>query len=303
MKKNSGPKIIVGMPAYNEGKYIGSLVLQARQYADEVIVVDDGSTDQTAETAELAGATVVRHSGNSGYGAAIQSIFAEFQKGDAEFLVIFDADAQHSPAEIPSLVKPLSEGSDIVIGSRIEQKKEIPLYRRLGQRVLSRLTRVASQRKLYDTESGFRAYTRKAVDMLELKEEGMAISAEIVAAAAGKGLNITEVPISITYTEDSSTMNPVIHGLSVFNRILVMISERRPLLVFGTVGVICLVFGIAAGFMVVFSWYSYRDELATGTALISMLLITIGMLCIFTGMILSVLVRRLSSAINQSEKR
>jgi len=74
MKKNSDPKIIVGMPAYNEGKYIGSLVLQARQYADEVIVVDDGSTDHTAETAELAGATVVRHRENSGYGAAIQSI-------------------------------------------------------------------------------------------------------------------------------------------------------------------------------------------------------------------------------------
>ncbi len=296
MKKNSDPKIIVGMPAYNEGKYIGSLVLQARQYADEVIVVDDGSVDLTAETAELAGATVVRHSENSGYGAAIQSIFAEFQKRDAELLVIFDADAQHNPAEIPALVKPLAEGSDIVIGSRIEQKKEIPLYRRIGQRFLSRLTRVASKKALYDTESGFRAYSRKAIDMLELKEKGMAISAEIVAAAADKGLSITEVPISITYAEDSSTMHPVKHGLSVMNRILVMISERRPLLVFGTVGVISLVFGVAAGFMVVFSFYSYGGELATGTALISMLLVTIGILCISTGIILSVLVKRLDNS-------
>lgn len=296
MKKNSDPKIIVGMPAYNEGKYIGSLVLQARQYADEVIVVDDGSVDLTAETAGLAGATVVRHSENSGYGAAIQSIFAEFQKRDAELLVIFDADAQHNPAEISSLVKPLSEGYDIVIGSRIEQKKEIPLYRRIGQRFLSRLTRVASKKTVYDTESGFRAYSRKAIDMLELKEKGMAISAEIVAAAADKGLSIAEVPISITYSEDSSTLHPVKHGLSVMNRIMVMISERRPLLVFGTVGVISLVFGIAAGFIVVFSFYSYGGVLATGTALISMLLVTIGILCISTGMILSVLVKRLGDS-------
>ena len=296
MKKNSDPKIIVGMPAYNEGKYIGSLVLQARQYADEVIVVDDGSVDLTAEIAELAGATVVRHSENSGYGAAIQSIFAEFQKRDAELLVIFDADAQHNPAEISSLVKPLSEGYDIVIGSRIEQKKEIPLYRRIGQRFLSRLTRVASKKTVYDTESGFRAYSRKAIDMLELKEKGMAISAEIVAAAADKGLSIAEVPISITYSEDSSTLHPVKHGLSVMNRIMVMISERRPLLVFGTVGVISLVFGIAAGFIVVFSFYSYGGVLATGTALISMLLVTIGILCISTGMILSVLVKRLGDS-------
>jgi len=296
MKKDSDPKIIVGMPAYNEGKYIGSLVLQARQYADEVIVVDDGSVDLTAEIAELAGATVVRHSENSGYGAAIQSIFAEFQKRDAELLVIFDADAQHNPAEISSLVKPLSEGYDIVIGSRIEQKKEIPLYRRIGQRFLSRLTRVASKKTVYDTESGFRAYSRKAIDMLELKEKGMAISAEIVAAAADKGLSIAEVPISITYSEDSSTLHPVKHGLSVMNRIMVMISERRPLLVFGTVGVISLVFGIAAGFIVVFSFYSYGGVLATGTALISMLLVTIGILCISTGMILSVLVKRLGDS-------
>ena len=296
MKKNSDLKIIAGMPAYNEGKYIGSLVLQARQFADEVIVVDDGSVDLTAETAKLAGATVVRHSENSGYGAAIQSIFAEFQKRDGELLVIFDADAQHNPEEISSLIKPIFEGFDIVIGSRIEQKKAIPLYRRIGQRFLSRLTRVASKKTVYDTESGFRAYSRKAIDMLELKEKGMAISAEIVTAAADKGLSITEVPISITYAEDSSTLHPVKHGLSVMNRILVMISERRPLLVFGTIGVICLVFGIAAGFMVVFSWYSYRDELATGTALISMLLVTIGILCIFTGLILSVLVKRLDNS-------
>jgi len=296
MKKNSDPKIIVGMPAYNEGKYIGSLVLQARQFADEVIVVDDGSVDLTAETAELAGATVVRHGENSGYGAAIQSIFAEFQKRDAEFLVIFDADAQHNPEEISSLIKPISEGFDIVIGSRKEQKKEIPLYRRIGQRFLSRLTRVASKKTVYDTESGFRAYSRKAIDMLELKEKGMAISAEIVAAAADKGLSITEVPISITYTEDSSTLHPVKHGLSVMNRIIVMISERRPLLVFGTVGAISLVFGVAAGFMVVFLYYSDGGELATGTALISMLLVTIGILCISTGIILSVLVKRLSDS-------
>ena len=125
------------MPAYNEGKYIGSLILQAQQYADEIVVVDDGSTDHTAKVAELAGATVVRHVENKGYGSAIQSILTEAKKQDADILFILDADSQHNPEEIPSLIKTISEGSDIVIGSREMQKNVIPAYRRLGQRVSS----------------------------------------------------------------------------------------------------------------------------------------------------------------------
>jgi len=294
MNQSPHPKVLVGMPAYNEGKYLGSLILQARQHADEVIVVDDGSTDHTAKVAELAGAKVVRHGENKGYGMAIRTILAEAKKQNADVLVILDADSQHNPEEIPSLIRAVSEGFDVVIGSRATQKRAIAPYRRLGQGVLSRLTSVASGKKLSDTESGFRAYSRKALTTLELKETGMAVSSEIVSEAAAKGLKITEVPISVTYTKDGSTLNPIRHGVGVLNRIMVMISERRPLLFFGFFGGIFLVLGIAAGVGVIWAFYFGSGVLATGTALISMLLVTIGLLSIFTGVILNVMVKRIS---------
>jgi glycosyltransferase involved in cell wall biosynthesis len=295
MDESSSPKIVIATPAYNEEKYIGSIVLRAQQYANEVIVVDDGSIDRTAKVAELAGATVVRHGENKGYGSAIQSILAEAKKQNADVLVILDADSQHNPDEIPSLVRAISEGFDVVIGSRETQANVIPAYRRIGQRVLSKLTYIASRKKLSDTESGFRAYSRKAIDGLELKEKGMAISSEIVSAAARKGLKVTEVPISVTYTKDGSTMNPVKHGLGVMNRIMVMISERRPLLVFGVCGGIFIVFGLAVGVLVV-QILQDQQVLQVGSALVSMTLITVGVLFISTGIILSVLVRRIGNS-------
>lgn len=292
MHKSPQPKIMAAMPAYNEGRYIGSLILQARQYVDEVVVVDDGSTDQTSVVARLAGATVIQHSKNMGCGVATQSIFAEAKKQNVDILVLLDADAQHDPEEIPFLIKAVSEGSDLVIGSRKIRRDNIPPYRRVGQIVLRYFTRTLSREKLSDTESGFRALSKKAISEIELKETGFAVEAEMVSAATAKGLKVSEVPISIIYTEDGSTMNPVKHGFGVLNRIMVMISERRPLLFFGVFGGILMVLGAVAGFMVTRTYYT-SNELATGTALISILLITIGMLSISTGIILDVLVRRL----------
>ncbi|MFC2044604.1 glycosyltransferase family 2 protein [Chloroflexota bacterium] len=293
MTENSRVKTIVGMPAYNEEKYIGSIILQVWQYADEVVVVDDGSTDRTCQIARLAGATVVRHEGNRGYGSAIRSIIEEAKRQQADILVIIDADSQHNPEEIPSLINAVVEGSDVVIGSRETQRNNIALYRRFGQGILSRMTAVASQKKLHDTESGFRAYSKKAITTLELKETGMAVSSEIVSEAAAKGLEITEVPISVIYHKDGSTLNPVRHGVGNINRIMVMISERRPLLFFGLFGGIILFLGIVAGAIVAWSFYFGSQILATGTALVSMLLITVGLLTISTGLILNVLVKRL----------
>ena len=292
MNESAVPKTIVAMPAYNEKKYIGSMVLQAQRYADEVIVVDDGSMDHTSDVAELAGATVIRHEKNQGYGVTIRRILTEAKKRSPDVLVILDADSQHEPDEIPSLIKAISEGFDIAIGSREAQRNVIPMYRRTGQKVLSYFTNVLSGGELSDTESGFRAYSKKAIAELELKENGMAVSSEIISAATKKGLKVTEVPISITYTKDGSTMNPIKHGLGVLNRIMVMISERKPLLFFGIAGGICIILGAIMGVLVVQTLQDYQ-VLQVGSALISMILITVGMLSISTGVILNVLVRRI----------
>lgn len=289
------PKVIVGMPAYNEAKYIGSVILQARGYADEVVVVDDGSSDRTSKVAELAGATVIRHGENKGYGATIQSILAQAKERNADILVLLDADSQHDPEEISSLTKAITEGYDLAIGSRKLRRRDIPAYRQIGQKVISYFTRILSRSKLSDTESGFRAFSRQAIAVLEPKEKGMAISAETVSEATAKGLRITEVPISAIYTPDGSTLNPVKHGFGVLNRIMVMISERRPLLFFGIGGGISIALGIFAGVMVLQKLFA-SQVLHVGTALISMLLITIGMLSIFVGIILNVLVKRMSNS-------
>ena len=296
MKKPEKPVIIVGMPAYNEEKYVGSVVLQARQFADEVVVVDDGSSDRTAQVARLAGATVVQHRENSGYGATVQTVLAEAKKRNPDVLVLLDADGQHNPEEISSLVSAIAAGSDVAIGSRKIKSADIPAYRRFGQRIIAYFTRVLSRSTLSDTESGFRAFSRKALSMLEPKERGMAISAETISEAMAKGLKIAEVPISAIYTRDGSTLNPVKHGLGVLNRVMVMISEKRPLLFFGLAGGIAITLGIVAGILVLRALFTV-NELAVGTALVSMLLITVGMLCIFAGVILNVLVKRIRDSL------
>ena len=284
-------RVLAGIAAYNEARYVGSIVVQAKQYVDEVIVIDDGSTDNTSGVARLAGATVVRHPENRGKGAAIQTILAEARKRNPDVLVLLDADAQHDPNEIPVLIKPISEGFDLVIGSRQAQENKTPRYRRIGKEVIFRSSRLASGTNVYDSESGFRALSPKAVNELEPKANGFAVESEMITLAADKKLRITEVPISNIYTKDGSTRHPIRHGIDVLSRIVVMISERRPLFIFGVVGGILLVVGIVFGFRVI-DIANTTGDLAIGSAVLTALFIIAGILSIFTGIILNALGRR-----------
>jgi glycosyltransferase involved in cell wall biosynthesis len=284
-------KVLAGIAAYNEARYIGSILLQARQYVDEIIVVDDGSRDNTAKVAELAGATVIRHDKNRGKGAAIQSILAEAKKRNPDILILLDADSQHDPNEIPALIKAILEGSDLIIGSRETQKGKTPTYRRFGQKVLLRSTRLLTKNRLSDSESGFRALSSKAIDELKLKENGFAIESEMITDAADKNLKVAEVPISNIYTRDGSTFNPVKHGLGVLNRIILMISQRRPLFFFGLAGGVSLLAGLIVGLRVL-NLATTTGKLATGSAVLTALFVIAGILSIFTGIILNALTRQ-----------
>jgi glycosyltransferase involved in cell wall biosynthesis len=284
-------KVLAGIAAYNEARYVGSIVLQTRQYVDEVIVVDDGSTDNTAHVAELAGAAVIRHPQNRGKGAAIQTILAEARKRNPDVLVLLDADAQHDPNEIPSVVKPILEGFDLVIGSREAQEDKTPRYRRIGKKFIFRTSRFASGTNVYDSESGFRALSPQAIDKLHLEERGFAIESEMITRAAEKNLKITEVPISNIYTKDGSTLSPVRHGTEVLTRIIVMISHRRPLFFFGLAGGLFLVAGLILGLRVV-NIFTATGEVALGTSVLTAIFIIAGILSIFTGIILNALTSR-----------
>ncbi len=280
------PLVVAGIPCFNEERYIGSVVLSVRKYVDRVLVVDDGSTDTSAEIAAAAGATLISHGGNKGYGAAVRTALAKGKEQGADVLVVIDADGQHDARDIPRLVQPVLAGeADVVIGSRFLGKSNgAPLYRRFGQQVLNAATNVGSGHKLTDSQSGYRAYSARAMGLLNLTEDGMSVSSEMQFAIANKGLKVVEVPIEVSYA-DGAKRNPVGHGMSVLNRVLVLLSLRQPFVLFGIPGLALLAGGFVLGIRVL-DIYSETEALALGTLLGAILLCLTGMLGLFAAVVL-----------------
>ena len=247
----SQPKIVAAIPCFNEERFIGSVVAKTRKYVDEVVVIDDGSDDDSGEVAGTAGAIVYRHEGNLGYGAAICSALESGRSHGADILVTIDGDGQHDPKEIPQLIKPILDGqADVVVGSRfLDTETKSPLYRRVGQRILNVATNLGSGHKLSDSQSGCRAYSSKALEELNLSESGMSVSSEIQFALKKAGLRVAEIPISVSY-EGGTKRNPVGHGMSVLTRVVVMFTLRQPLVIFGLPGLICLIIAVVFGLQV-----------------------------------------------------
>ncbi len=242
-------RTLVAMPAYNEEAAIAKTVLGARRHADAVLVVDDGSVDETVAIAEALGAVVVRHGENKGYGGALQTIFATAREMDVEELVVIDADGQHNPGEIPELLSELRRGSDVVVGSRfIAGKGEgIPAYRKAGMKVLDTATAMAGNGlSISDSQSGFRAYGKKAIDAIHISGEGMSAGSEILIQVSDHQLRVAEVPIKVRYDiAGTSSENPVSHGVGVLMNIIKLISLRRPLVFFGVPGALFALGGVA----------------------------------------------------------
>jgi glycosyltransferase involved in cell wall biosynthesis len=242
-------QILVCIPAYNEATSIADIVKRAANYASEVVVYDDGSTDNTAQVAKAAGASVIRNRRNKGYGAAIRRLFEAAVEKDANVMVTIDSDGQHDPDEIPRILEPiLDEGADIVIGSRFLKDKnsssqqKIPSYRNLGIKTITRFTQAASYNGITDAQSGFRGYSKNALSKINLFEDGMAVSTEILLGAREKNLVVKEVPVSINYdVEKPSTHNPVSHGVGVLYSLVQFISLRHPLAFYGLPGIAFLI--------------------------------------------------------------
>lgn len=210
-------KIIAAIPAYNEERFIAEVVREARKFVDEVVVVDDGSTDNTARVAETAGALVIRHKARGGAGEATKSCVEVAKAKGTDVLVTLDGDGQHLPSEIPKLVAPvLKNGTDLVIGSRfLHEQGNMRLYRRFGINVITFLYNFGSKVKVSDAQSCFRAYGQRALHSLTVTEPGFGFSVELLVQARQRGLTISEVPISCIYHSASHSANPVTHGLGV----------------------------------------------------------------------------------------
>ena len=173
-----------------------------------------------------------------GYEAAIGSLFRRAREVGADVMVTLDADGQHDPDYIPRLIEPvMRDEADIVIGSRfLADEADIPDYRRIGIRIINWVTGRGSN-KISDTQSGFRAYSRKAVEAILPTEMGMGVSREILLKAEERGLRIKEVPLKIIYdVERPSKINPVTHGLDVIFSTIKHLSVRHPLMFYGIPG-------------------------------------------------------------------
>jgi glycosyltransferase involved in cell wall biosynthesis len=222
--------IAAAIPIYNEAATIGHVVGAVRDHVDEVLVVDDGSTDAGADLAAAAGATVLRRPRNGGKGVALQAAL-EWARGrsDLSALVLLDGDGQHDPADIPRLLEALqSRDLDIVVGSRFLGKNNAPIYRLLGLHVLSACAALGSGIRLTDSQSGYRALSHRAVAALNPRERAFSVETEMQFIAAGDGLLVDEVPIAIHYS-GPARRSPVAHGLSVLLQTLKMTAQRRPM--------------------------------------------------------------------------
>jgi glycosyltransferase involved in cell wall biosynthesis len=277
---------VIVIPAYNEERFIGSVVLKARRFADAVVVVDDGSADATADIAREAGALVERHELNRGKGGALNTGFHRARALGARIVVVLDGDGQHSPEEIPKLVSPIEQGeADMVIGSRyLDRRSEVPSSRVIGHRVITFLTNLATGRQVTDSQSGFRAFSAHAIEVIAFTSRSFSVESEMQFLASQHNLRLVEVPILIRYP-DKPKRNVVFQGLTVLNGILRLAGQHRPLLFFGVPGAAVLLAGLLIGARVV-DVFSQTHILAVGNALISVALTILGSLSLFTGLIL-----------------
>jgi len=279
-------QVLVAIPAFDEDRYIGSLVLKLRAAGHRVLVIDDGSADNTAEVAELAGAEVIRHSANYGKSEAVRTAFAHGRKLGLDALVLIDGDSQHDPSDIAAVVAPvLAAEADMVVGSRFAGvSSRIPRWRIAGQHALTIATNLGSGLPVSDSQSGFRAFSRRALETMRLDGSGFSVESEMQFAAKEMGLAVAEVPISVHY-DIPVKRNPVRQALRVIDLVLHLIAQHRPLLFFSVPGLFSLTAGLGLGVYVV-RVYEATLTLAVGLAMLTLLLCIGGMLSLFVGIML-----------------
>ena len=284
-------KVTIGIPAYNEEKNIAKIITKLKKITDSIIVCDDGSSDMTSEIAKNLGVIVISHKKNMGYGAAIRTIFEKSAEIGSDILVTFDADGQHRVEDVSRVLRPLENSeADIVIGSRfLGKQSNVPNYRKLGIKVITQVTNSSIKTKLTDSQSGFRGYSKQVLSKISLSEVGMGISTEILIKASSKGLRITEVPITILYSGDTSTHNPVSHGTSVLFSTIKFTSIEHPLKFYGIPSVIFLTIGMIFTSLAV-QYYVDVGRLNTDLTLIGAGTILVGIILLISAILLYSLV-------------
>lgn len=279
-------KISVIIPAYNEARFIGSVVLQLKQHHVDVLVVDDGSRDDTSEIARAAGADVIRLEDNQGKGAALNAGLDRIRQDKPDAVVIIDADGQHLPNELEQVVRPvLAQEADIAIGSRyLQDTAGIPTHRKFGHKVMNIFTSLLSGVKVSDSQSGYRAFSPRAYALLNFSSMGFSVESEMQFLASEHNLKIVDVPVTIQYL-DKEKRSAWKQGAIVLNGILRLTGQYKPLLFFSVPGMVSLLGGLIWG-LIVINRYRIYGQLAIGYAMICVLLCLIGLTLFSTGITL-----------------
>tara|TARA_B100000745_G_scaffold168814_1_gene110438 strand:+ start:397 stop:1278 length:882 start_codon:yes stop_codon:yes gene_type:complete len=281
-------KITIGIPAYNEEKNIAGIISKLKKYTDSIIVCDDGSSDLTGDISEQLGAIVIKHSKNRGYGAAINSLFLKAKELESDVFLTLDADGQHRVEDIPIVTNPIIKNEvDLVIGSRFLDTKseEMPNYRKVGIKIITKITNLSIKEKLTDSQSGFRAYSRKALQEITPTDDGMGVSTEILIKASNLELKVAEVPIKVNYNGDTSTHDPVSHGTSVILSTIKFTSIHNPLKFYGIPAIIFLIIGLSFVAWTV-QIYAESQQIITNVSLIGIGCVVIGTVFLMTAVIL-----------------
>jgi len=292
-------KLIVMVPAYNEEKTIGKVIKEIPREVEgfdevEVLVINDGSTDRTAEVAKKMGADyVVSHKRNLGLANAFKTGLEGALKFGADVIVNIDADGQYNAKEIPKLIEPILRGeADIVIGDRqIDKLDHMPKAKKIGNKIATWVTRKLSGLPVRDAQSGFRAFSKEAAMRMNLLGDYTYVQ-ETIIQAANKNLKIEWVPVEFRKREGKSRLIPNIWSYAKKAGMTIIRTYRdyHPLKVFLSVGLVFLLVGLAFGLRVLLHYFE------TGTvtpylpsAVLSVVLIVVGTLSVILGLVADML--------------
>lgn len=288
-------RVVAIIPAFNEEVALGSVILRTSQYVDNIIVINDGSSDKTENVAKLAGAEIISHPKNLGKGQGLKSGFDLVESINSnsnenyDIIVTIDGDGQNNPDEIPNLISPIINGeADFVNGSRYIEGfdgDDTPGYRRIGQKVLDKATNISSGLNITDSQSGFRAFSKNTIRFFKLNDSGFGIESEMLSDAAEAGIKIVEVPITVRYDLDGSTENPITHGVGVLLKIIKDMEFRRPIIYFTIPGFIIFLIGIVSGIWLL-NDYLNGIIINFGITVIVIILTILGLFLMLNGILL-----------------
>jgi glycosyltransferase involved in cell wall biosynthesis len=206
----AGLRVCAVIPAYNEARHIAQVVTGVRSYLPDVVVVDDGSKDDTAERAAQAGAHVIRHARNRGKGGALQTAFDHAEGRGYDAVIALDADGQHDPGELPRFLAALASGrGDIFLGSRMADPRGMPRLRRWTNRTTSVILSRLARQEIRDSQSGYKAIRMEVLRHVRPTRAGFDAESEFLVTASRRGYGIGHVPIRTIYGDETSSIKPV----------------------------------------------------------------------------------------------